>query len=67
MFETKKKLFKNEDFYKTFNLNINFQESQILELINFLRFLLFDGDVNYLHKAILSTKNTLNPEMSINY
>ena len=67
MFETKKKLFKNEDFYKTFNLNINFQESQILELINFLRFLLFDGDVNYLHKAILSAKNTLNPEMSINY
>ena len=67
MFETKKKFFKNEDFYKTFNLNINFQESQILELINFLRFLLFDGDVNYLHKAILSAKNTLNPEMSINY
>ena len=67
MIDIKKKLFKNEDFYKSFNLNINFQESQIIELINFLRFLLFDGDANYLHKAILSAKNTLNPEMSINY
>ena len=67
LIELKKKLFKNEDFYKTFNLNINFQESQILELINFLRFLTFDGDVNYLQKVILSTKTTLNPDMSINY
>ena len=67
MIEIKKKLFKNEDFYKTFNLNINFQESQILELINFLRFMTYDGDSNYLQKAILSAKNTLNPDMSINY
>jgi histone-lysine N-methyltransferase SETD3 len=67
LIEIKKKLFKNEDFYKTFNLNINFQESQILELINFLRFMTYDGDSNYLQKAILSAKNTLNPDMSINY
>ena len=53
--------------YKSFNLNINFQESQILELINFLRFLIFDGDINYLQKALLSAKSTLNPDMSINY
>ena len=67
LIELKKKLFKNEEFYKTFNLNINFQESQILELINFLRFLTFDGDANYLQRVLLSSKNTLNPEMSINY
>ena len=67
MIELKKQFFKNEDFYKSFNLNINFQESQILELINFLRFLIFDGDINYLQKALLSAKSTLNPDMSINY
>ena len=47
-------------------LSIN-QESQILELINFLRFLTFDGDINYLKKAVLNAKNTLCPEMCINY
>jgi histone-lysine N-methyltransferase SETD3 len=67
MIELKKNLFKNEDFSKSFNLTINFQESQILELINFLRFLTFDGDINYLKKAIISAKNTLSPDMSINY
>ena len=67
LIELKKSFFKNEDFYKSFNLNINFQESQILELINFLRFLIYDGDITYLQKALLSAKNTLNPDMSINY
>ena len=67
MIELKKNIFKNEEFSKSFNLTINFQESQILELINFLRFLTFDGDINYLKKAIISAKNTLSPDMSINY
>jgi histone-lysine N-methyltransferase SETD3 len=67
LIDLKKKLFKNEEFIKSFNLTINFQESQILELINFLRFLSFDGDINYLKKAVLSGKNTLSPDMSINY
>ena len=66
MIDFKKKLFKNEEFYKSYNLTIN-QESQILELINFLRFLTFDGDINYLKKAVLNAKNTLCPEMCINY
>ena len=67
MIELKKNIFKNEEFSKSFNLTINFQESQILELINFLRFLTFDGDINYLKKAVISAKNTLSPDMSINY
>ena len=67
MFDLKKKLFKNEEFCKSFNLTINFQESQILELINFLRFLTFEGDINFLKKAIMSAKHTLSPDMSINY
>ena len=68
LFSIKKKLFKNEyDFIKTFNLNNKFQESQILELISYLRFLLYDGNINDLVNKIISTKSMLNEETAINY
>ena len=68
LFSIKKKLFKNEyDFIKTFNLNNKFQESQILELISYLRFLLYDGNINDLVNKIVSTKSMLNEETAINY
>ena len=50
LYEIKKKLFfQNElEMTKCFNLNNNFYESQILELLSYLRFILFDGDINIL-------------------
>ena len=66
--DMKKKFFKNEEFYKSFNLNINFQESQILELICYLRFLTFDENIIFLEKVILTIKNdNFNPELIINH
>ena len=68
LFNMKKKFFKNKyDFIKSFNLNNNFQESQILELISYLRFLLYDENINDLFKKILTAKMTVNDEISINY
>ena len=54
LYEIKKKLFfQNEsELIKCFNLNNNFYESQILELLSFLRFCLFDGDINILYNEI---------------
>ena len=58
LFELKKNFFQNEyEFVRTFNLNNNFYESQIIELLSFLRFILFDGDVNDLYKAINNSVN----------
>ena len=57
MFQIKKGFFKNGfEYVKNFVLNINIQESQILELLSFLRFMLFDGDINILYDAIFSFK-----------
>ena len=68
LYNMKKKLFKNKyDYVRTFNLNSNFQDSQILELISYLRFLLYDGNFNDLFKKIFSNKNPLNEEYSLNY
>jgi histone-lysine N-methyltransferase SETD3 len=68
LFDIKKKLFKNEfDFTKIYNLNNNFQESQILELISYLRFLLYDDNINNLFKTIFTSKNKKNEEMTLNY
>jgi histone-lysine N-methyltransferase SETD3 len=68
LFDIKKKLFKNEfDFTKIYNLNNNFQESQILELISYLRFLMYDDNINNLFKTIFTSKNKKNEEMTLNY
>ena len=68
LYNMKKNFFKNKyDFIRTFNLNNNFQESQILELISYLRFLLYEENINDLFKKILSNRKALNEEIAINY
>ncbi len=67
LFDVKKKIFKNEYEYnykinRNFCLNNNFYESQIVELLGFLRFILYDGDINKLYNIINSNEN----EMEIN-
>ena len=56
LFNFKKSFFQNEsDLVRSFNLNNNFYESQIIELLSFLRFILFDGDINDLYKIICNS------------
>ena len=58
LFNLKKIFFQNEDdLARSFNLNNNFYESQIIELLSFLRFLLFDGEISTLYKAINNNFN----------
>ena len=58
LFNFKKNFFQNEsELIRCFNLNNNFYESQIIELLSFLRFILFDGDINDLYKAINNVSN----------
>ena len=68
LFELKKNFFQNEyEFVRTFNLNNNFDESQIIELLSFLRFILFDGDINDLYNAINSSENIYNEDAPITF
>ena len=68
LFELKKNFFQNEyEFVRTFNLNNNFYESQIIELLSFLRFILFDGDINDLYNAINSSENIYNEEAPLTF
>ena len=68
LFELKKNFFQNEyEFVRTFNLNNNFYESQIIELLSFLRFILFDGDINDLYNAINSSENIYNEDASLTF
>ena len=65
LFELKKNFFQNEyELIRTYNLNNNLYESQIIELLSFLRFCLFDGDINDLYKIIKTSENVYNEEMS---
>ena len=52
LYDIKKQYLKNEKKIKIFYLNINLYESQIIELLSFLRFCMFDGDINDLLKLI---------------
>ena len=68
LFEQKKNFFQNEcQLMRTFNLNNNFYESQIIELLSFLRFILFDGDINELYNAISSSENIYNGEVPLTF
>ena len=68
LFELKKNFFQNEyEFVRTFNLNNNFYESQIIELLSFLRFILFDGDINDLYNAINSSENIYNEDTPLTF
>ena len=67
LFEIKKNLFQSEfEFSKTFNLNNNIYESQLLELLSFLRFILFDGDINVLFNAMTSNDNLIYEDITLN-
>ena len=63
LFDVKKKLLiKNEIEYdykinRSYCLNNNFYESQIVELLSFLRFILYDGDINKLYNIINANNN----------
>ena len=68
MFELKKNFFQNEtELTRTFNLNNNFYESQIVELLSFLRFILFKGDINELYNAITTSENIYNEEIPFTF
>jgi histone-lysine N-methyltransferase SETD3 len=68
LFDLKKNFFQNEyEFVRTFNLNNNFYESQIIELLSFLRFILFDGDINDLYNAINSSENIYNEDAPLTF
>jgi histone-lysine N-methyltransferase SETD3 len=68
LFDLKKNFFQNEyGFVRTFNLNNNFYESQIIELLSFLRFILFDGDINDLYNAINSSENIYNEDVPLTF
>ena len=72
LFENKLKIFfKNESEYyykinRIFSINNNFYESQIVELLSFLRFILFEGDINKLYK-IVNFSNEKKPEINNNF
>ena len=72
LYDIKKKIFKSEYEYdykinRNFCLNNNIYESQIIELLSFLRFILFDGDINNLYNVINSNSNENDMEISIFY
>ena len=63
LYNLKKNFFQNKsDFTRCFNLSNNFYESQIIELLSFLRFILFDGDINELYKIISQNTNYNNEQ-----
>ena len=68
LYEEKKKFFQNEyELVRRFNLNNNFYESQIIELLSFLRFILFEGDINELYNAISTSDNIYNEEVPLTF
>ena len=68
LYEQKKKFFQNEyELIRRFNLNNNFYESQIIELLSFLRFILFEGDIDELYNAISSSDNIYNEEVPLTF
>jgi histone-lysine N-methyltransferase SETD3 len=68
LFDMKKNFFQNEyELVRTFNLNNNFYESQIIELLSFLRFILFDGDMNDLYNAINTSENIYSEDIPLTF
>ena len=58
LFETKKQFFENPNtLTKMFKLNTNIYESDLFELFSFLRFILYDGDINTLLNSFLVEKD----------
>ena len=63
LYNVKKNFFQNEsDFIRCFNLSNNFYESQIIELLSFFRFILYDGNIDELYKIISQNTNYNNEQ-----
>ena len=68
MFKVKKNFFQSEiEFIKTFILNDNIYESQLFELLSFLRFMLFEGDINILYNAMIGNENLKYDEVNLTF
>ena len=58
----------NNNFTRTFKLNNNINEGDAFDLMSFLRFMLFDGEIEDLYQAISDQEqNVVNEDYSINY
>ena len=64
-----KKHFLNSDynFTRTFKLHNNLNEGDIFDLMSFLRFMLFDGEVDELYNAINESEQNVNEDYSTNF
>jgi len=68
MFNVKKNFFQNEfEFIKSFILNDNIYESQLFDLLSFLRFMLFDDDINILYNSMISNENLYYDEVNFTF
>ena len=68
LFNLKKNFFNSEfEFVKSFILNDNIYESQLFELLSFLRFMLFDGDINILYNAMITNENLSYDDISLTF
>lgn len=67
-YEKKKIFFHNEyEYTKTFKLNSNIYDSELVDLLSFLRFLLFDDDISILYSAMNSNNNFPYEESNTNF
>ena len=68
MFNIKKNFFQSEfEFIKSFILNDNIYESQLFDLLSFLRFMLFDDDINILYNSMISNENLYYDEVNFTF
>jgi len=68
LFKQKKIFFENEKEYtRTFNLNNSFYQSEILELLSFIRFILFDDELYLLYNSISSKEDINTDEINTVY
>ena len=52
-FKEKRKLFHSElELVKKFKIQENLYENQVIEFFSYLRFILYDGDMNQIYKVI---------------
>lgn len=68
MYEIKKNFFEPDaEFSRNFILNNDFYESNIVELLSFLRFMLFEGDMQVLYDAMYSHESLSYEEFDLNF
>ena len=64
LYQEKKQFLQTEDYSKRFKLVDSIYESELFELISFLRFLLFDEDFNVLYNSMSTNQNFFYEETS---